>query len=222
MDAQIVAADTVPVQRFMLRASARCEKPEPLLKVFGAHMVQSSIPRNFKEGGRPTKWPGATRWDNPTSDPLFDQGALLRSIGYRTRGEDLEIFSPLKKAALLHYGGIVKPKKRFLVRPIVGPGALTLSQARTMKPRDFHGAFVLMDGPEGPGIYIKSTTQSMGISGRRRIQHARSVVRIFAFMESAKIPARPYVVFQSEDMALFGELLTKYIFTGDPRFQAAA
>lgn len=221
-------------------AERRALSLTPVLAALGRHMKTTSIPDNFAQGGRPEKWPASHRpaFGPETSDPLVDTGELMRGIGYKVEAGDLFVGagdggSKLRKAALLQYGsaglpgGVVKPKNsKWLAIPILGPGALTKSEARTMRARDFHGAFVLMKGPEGPGIYRKSTSSSSLLHGRRGGhgksggQKAKSVVRIFAFVDSVTIPARPYLLFQNEDVEKFLAMTTAYL-ADEPNWAAA-
>lgn len=217
-------------------SAARARDLRPVQDIFGKWMVTASIPENFKQRGRPTKWPAANRYGSATSDPLYETGGLLRSVSYVVKQGDLFLTSPLEKARLHNFGGTVVPKKGvFLVRPIVGPGALTITQARTMGPRDFPGAFVLMHGPFGPGVYIKGTqsvttyrhtrgkSRAKGNSGNLRASTTttKSVVRIFAFMKKAKVPKREFLMYQAEDVQRYGRAVVLYV-VGDQAWRNLA
>lgn len=206
---------------------------DPLLAL-GNWMVTSSVPRNFQAGGRPTRWATASRWGLPTADPLRDTGHLMRSVGYEVAGQMLTIgagnggelpYAPLQQWGSVGLpGGVVRPKKKFLAIPIVGPGALTVTQARTMGPKEFGGAFVLMQGPEGPGVYVKGTKHGQRLARGKRggfvSGREKTVVRIFAFARQVKVPARPFLIFHDEDTALFLAFVRAY-FAGDPNWRSA-
>lgn len=215
--------------------SARMRTVAPVLSALGVWMRTSSIPRNFQAGGRPKKWPQATRFGSPTADPLWDTGHLARSVGYEVAGESLWVGAGdegnLRYARLQQWGsaglpgGVVRPKKgKFLTLPIVGPGALSVTQARSMRAREFPGAFPLMHGPEGPGIYVKSVRKAGGRvrGGRGRFVSGRvkTVTRIFAFITKARVPDRPFLIFQDEDIALFDAMVRAY-YAGDPNWRSA-
>lgn len=94
---------------------------------------------------------------------------------------------------------------KFLAIPLSPP--LTTSERRTKRPRDFAGAFVLMHGPEGPGIYRKSVTssgQGRSSSGRYTAGRRKGVERIFALVRSVRIPKRPYLYWTREDLEAIG------------------
>lgn len=215
-------------------AASRAANLEPVLTAFGRYMKTTSIPDNFAHHGRPQKWPAAHRpaFGPETPDPLVSTGELIRSIGYTVTAEDLFVgagdgSSKMRRAPLLQYGGHVTPKSaKWLTIPIVGPGALTISEARTMRARDFPGAFVLMKGPEGPGIYRKSFSSSSLLHGKRGGhgksggQKTASVVRIFAFVRSVDVPARPYLLFQEEDLQKFSAMVQAYLLN-DPNWMKA-
>lgn len=206
----------------LAEAERRALDLTPVMDALGVHMVSYSVPTNFKEKGRPVKWPQAWRWGAPTGSPLVDTARMRGSVGYVASATDLVIGagrdSNLKYARLHQYGseglpgGVIKPvNSKFLVMPQVGPGRLTKDQARSMKPRDFKDAFILMEGPEGPGIYVNPKW------GQRR---SMEPVRIFAFLTKAKVPPRPFLLFQLYDIAYFGAMYVAYVM-GAPNWRSA-
>lgn len=215
--------------------SARLPDLSAPLREAGIYMATSSVPRNFQMGGRPNRWPGSTRWNAPAGDPLFDQGYLVRSIDYAADASSLTLGSPLLKSALLQYGtaempgGVLRPKSaRFLAIPQFGPGKLSKQQIRAgVRPRSFADAFVLMKGPEGPGLYRKSATvpndpfayarknrgsRATGVKLPKAPGMQKTVTRIFAFLTEVHIPARPFLLFQDEDADVISEFLLRYLF----------
>lgn len=213
---------------------SRLRSIRPVLSALGNWMVTSSVPRNFQVGGRPTKWAGSMRWGMPAADVLQDTRHLMRSVGFNVTSDDLILGAgnngELRHAAIHQFGsdglpgGVIRPKKKFLTIPIVGAGALTVTQARTMRAREFPGAFPLMNGPDGPGIYVKGTARGQRLARGRRggfvSGREKTVVRIFAFITHARIPARPYLVFQDEDVAYFLAMSRAYL-AGDPNWRGA-
>jgi phage gpG-like protein len=181
-------------------SAQRAADLSPVLNLFGGYMKSVSIPTNFTQHGRPDKWVPAKRWGVPTDDPLLDEGTLMRSMGYEAASAYLDIGagSNMPKAAILQYGGTIKPKKgKYLVRPIVGPGALTISEARTKKPRDIPGLFVLGDGAGGALGLFRS------VDGKP--------VMVYEFRAQTVIKERPYLLFQEEDVTWFVDMAQEYI-----------
>lgn len=215
--------------------SARLPDLSVPLREAGVYMATSSVPRNFQAGGRPDRWAQATRWNAPAGDPLFDQGYLVRSIDYTADASSLTLGSPLLKSALLQYGtaqmpgGVLRPKNaKFLAIPQYGEGKLSKQQIRAgVRPRSFADAFVLMKGPEGPGLYRKSgfkpndpfayarANRGSKLSGFKLPKAPgmqKTVTRIFAFLTEVTIPARPFLLFQDEDADVISEFLLRYLF----------
>jgi phage gpG-like protein len=210
VDAMVSGADAAAAAAYA--SAQRAANLSPVLTLFGGYMKTVSIPTNFTQHGRPKKWEMANRWGVPTDDPLLDEGTLLRSVGYEAASTYLDIgagsstLPSLRKAAVLQYGtaglpgGAIKPKKgKYLVRPIVGPGALTVSEARSAKPRDIPGLFVLSNAfGEALGLF-------------RVPSGGGEPVMVYAFMTESKIPERPYLLFQEEDVAWFVDMAQEYI-----------
>lgn len=170
----------------------------PVLRSFGAHMRDVSVPANFAAGGRPAPWPRAA-W-GLGEKTLLDTGGLMRSASFEVVAQNLFLVSKDPRAAAHQYGAVIVPRRaRYLVRPIVGPNALTRDQARGAKPRDFSNLFVLMRGPEGPGLYRRD---------------GREVHRVFAFMRSVTLPERPWLLYQDADVEVFVELTEAHLFAG--------
>lgn len=168
-----------------------------LLRAAGQYMVDTEVPRIFRQGGPPGQ-----AWAPPKmrkGRPLRDTGRLLASIAYRSNASDVRIGTPLAYAPAQQKGATIVPKagKKWLAIPLSPP--LSESQRQTARPRDFPGAFVLIWGPEGPGLYrkakgmaIASSVFSGGTSKRSR--KGKGVERIFAFVKSVKIRKRPFLV----------------------------
>lgn len=153
--------------------------------IAGHRMVNTEIPRTFREGG--PGWPPIT---HRSGRPLLDTGTLARSITYRADAREVAIGSNLRQAHLMNEGGVVTPTRaKFLTIPLSPP--LTSTQRRVAKPSDFPKAFVLMKGPEGPGIYRKK--------GRR-------IERIFAFARKVRIKARPFLRWTEANLASIARL----------------
>jgi len=163
---------------------------QKLLEIAGRHMVSTEVPRVFRENG-----PGWARPKYRRGEPLKDTGVLKNSIAYRVQGDDVRIGTPLVYARAQQEGATIRPVRRqWLAIPLSPP--LTTSERRTKTPRDFHGAFVLIHGPEGPGLYRKSgVARSVSLKTRRTSYRSGTlgIERIFAFVKSVEIKPRPFL-----------------------------
>jgi len=230
--------------------------PLPAAREFGIYMVTSSIPLNFREKGRPKPWVTASRWGEPTPSPLFDRGELIRSISYVAEatgdGVTLEIGSGLVKAPYLQFGtaglpgGVLRPvNAKFLALPVVRQGGLSKMQARTMRPRDYPGAFPLFHGGapgyEGPGIYAKTTfsvpdpfayarsrkggggkgSRAKGFRVPRAPKPKKGVVLLWRLVRQVRNPERPFVLFQPDDPQVFVLFLLREAFEAGPEARAS-
>lgn len=201
MNALSVAVEGATEARAMLNLAAdRMLDLRPLLNRFGRHMVTTSVPKNFRAKGRPDPWPTVTRFGADAS-PLRDTGRLLASVGFKSEITDLLLTATAKYARVPQYGATITPKRsKFLAIPVYP--ALSISEIHAGKgPRDFPGAFVLMDGPAGPGVYAKSA--SAGVKG---------VKKLFSLTRSVTIKPRPFLLFQTEDVKLFTGWFREFVF----------
>ena len=183
----------------------------------GRHMVTTEIPLIFREHG-----PG---WRNPkmrNGEPLLDSGHLRDSITFKATKDDLLIGTTLKYGGIHQRGGTIVPRKgKYLALPLSPP--LSPSEARTKGPRDFPGAFVLVKGPEGPGLYRKArglVTAHNRFSGgaskysrRSKLAGAVGIERIFAFMKSVRIPKREYLKWTTRALTALGRMRARMVGT---------
>lgn len=162
-----------------------------LLQAGGRHMVSEEIPTIFAEGG-----PG---WPPPkyrSGQALMDTGKLRDSISFRTTDRTLIVGTHTVYGGIHQRGGTITPGpgKKFLAIPLSPP--LTVSERRAGNPRAFPAAFVLMKGPEGPGIYRYSrVAKSVNLTSRKTSYQGKSrgIERIFALVRSVKVPKRQYL-----------------------------
>ena len=166
--------------RGKLKEAADRAKPSmkaALYRDAGGYMVNQVIPLRFRAHG--PGWAEVRRGGSP----LIDTGLLRNSNDWRVESDTLFIGNTRPQARLQNRGGTVVPKNaRFLALPLSPP--LSGTEARTKKPRDFAGAFVLMHGPSGPGLYRK-TGQYRG--------KVKGVERLFAFVKKVTIKKRPFL-----------------------------
>jgi hypothetical protein len=91
-------------------------------------------------------------------------------------------------------GATLIPKKKFLAIPLSPP--LSIDEARTAKTSDYPGSFVLIPGPEGPGIYRKSkVAKAVSLKNRKTVYEKGSsgIERIFALLKSVTIKPRRFM-----------------------------
>jgi phage gpG-like protein len=196
----------------------------PVLQRFGRYMKDISIPQNFRARGRPISWKPVRRFGQSGVDPLRDQGYLLNSVGFRVEGNDLVLGagnkSNLRYAKKQQEGGFILPKKKYLAIPCVPP--LSMSEARTTWAKDWKGKGTwIMRGPEGFGVYRKSKVQIGAILGGKKgpkaiyAKGSKGVEMIFRLVPKVFIRARPFLLFQKEDVAWFAKAAFAYIFSAD-------
>ncbi|MEO6323838.1 MAG: hypothetical protein ABIT01_19595 [Thermoanaerobaculia bacterium] len=172
--------------------AARAKDPKELLGIAGRYMVLTEIPLIFRSAIKGPPLGSFPRSFRAGGQLLRDTGRILASIAYLVTQELLRVGSPLVFTRIHNEGGVIRPTHgRFLCFALSPP--LTPSEARTKGPRDFPGAFPLIRGPEGPGIYRKTSIRIVG--SRKR---ARQIERIFAFSKVVRIPRRRFLYWRPE------------------------
>lgn len=177
------------LDRIRGRLGAAVDRTKPgtkkdLFRIGGEYMVNQKIPMRFRAHG--PGWPDVARGGSP----LIDTGSLRNANDWRVEGDTLVVGNTRPQARLMNRGGDIVPKNaRFLALPLSPP--LSRTEARTKRPRDFAGAFALMRGPEGPGVYRK-TGGWAGIPYARSFK-VRGIERIFAFARKVTIKKRPFL-----------------------------
>jgi len=108
--------------RDVRRLVGKLENPKPALIEIGAYM-QRSIQRNFKEGGRPRKWPRSVRAKMQGGQTLMDTGNLYSSINYDASSKSVAIGTNTLYAPIQHSGGVISAKRaKHLTYKIPGLG----------------------------------------------------------------------------------------------------
>lgn len=167
-----------------------------LFKDAGGYMVNTVIPMRFRVHG--PGWPSVRRGGSP----LIDTNLLRQSNDWRVEADKLLIGNTRPQARLQNRGGTVVPKNaQFLAIPQSPP--LSSTEARMAKPRSFAGAFVLMKGPSGPGLYRKTGAFRGKVHG---------IERIFAFVKSVTIKQRKFLYWGEPALAEIRARWTKRVF----------
>ncbi len=199
--------------------------PTGLYQRAGSIMVDTVIPMAFRNKGYPgVPWAPVIR-DGRDASPLRDTGALLESITFKATTKDLVVGAPatFKRAKLHQYGGTIVPTKaKWLAIPVAPP--LSPAERRAWKPRTVPGGFLLMKGPEGPGIYRLAAGQvtasnrfsrgSSKYNKSRRGDAGPHIERVFAFVKSVKITKRPFLMWSKDALTRIGLAWMRAIASG--------
>jgi phage gpG-like protein len=100
-----VTLDDAQVQGLIQRIEARTNDFSPLLNVMGDRMSKFSIPRNFREGGRPEKWKPSKRAAAKDGQTLINTGRLRSSITYAIGDRELRVGTNVVYARIHQLGG---------------------------------------------------------------------------------------------------------------------
>lgn len=200
------------------RMTDRGAERDVLLATAGAYKREEAM-ANVRNGPlTPVQaWPRLMR---AGARNLFDRARIYKSIGYRVGVNDVSIGTAVPYAGRHNDGAIVRPHGRWLAIPQSPPLRQSESHKETKEFRA-QGSFVLMRGPEGPGIYRKTTNQSVRrvtvVRGKRRnVKRTRpsGIERIFAFVKSTRLPKRRFLDWNMPSLAEITRRWTTYIATG--------
>lgn len=186
--------------RTLSALSARGRDATPVLRWFGEHMVNSSIPANFEAGGRPSRWAGSL-W-TPSGKKLMSShgmAGLGGTINYQAGDKTLVVGSHSPYARQRQLGGTIEAKGRAaLVVPLphVPEGM--------RRPRRWGDRLFKMTSKKGdPDTRGVLATEEHG-----------QIIPQFVLRRRVKQPARPFILFQDEDLTLIGHKLVGFVATG--------
>jgi len=201
---------TPPAGTTMKRLLAKADNLTPLMDRFGRYMVPGAILSHWP------KSPPVTRFGQ-SATPLQDTGRLRDSIRAIPSARDLVLRSDMPQAKLLQgredgRDTIVRPvTAKWLTLPIYP--ALSISEIHAHRsPRAYSDLFVMMHGPEGPGLYRALTA---GMRSRRgsTVNRDRSGVRVqmvFRFVKEVSIHARRFLFFSDGDRVVLRKMAAEY------------
>jgi len=179
--------NTEKVKRELQKVAKRGSDARKPLKVIGLYMMRS-IAKNFAEGGRPEKWQQSLSAKLTGKRTLIQSAQLKNSITFKATTRKLSIGTNKIYAKVQQFGGTIKPKsKKALTVPIH-------ADAVGMRASDFQNTFV-----------------KKGIIFMKRGENA---VPLFALKKSVKIPARPFLLFQQEDVDFINKRLGQWFLEG--------
>ena len=169
-----------------------------VLEDIGERMVEFSIPENFRQGGRPNRWPGSA-WSH--ADLMQDSSRLLNSVVYSVEGGRLVVGTNAAYAAQRHFGGEIKPTKaKALAVPLPGiPSSMR-------RPR--HWGDRLQFAPTQKG-----DSDSRGILGEA---DGDLFIPRFALRARVEQPPRPFLLFQDDDIAYAERIVAAFVLAEDP------
>jgi len=162
---------------------ARVDDLRPVLAQFGIHMIRS-VEQTFQAGGRPTAWPPSIRAMTKGGKTLIKTARLKDSIVAAVTGpRTLSVGTNVKYAAVhqLGFSGTVQIPEHL----------------RRVKTRN---------------VYQVKTAQTVSgrkIRSRRKIASGFTVVK--AHPAHMRIPARPYLVAQAEDMEILQGMMERHL-----------
>lgn len=122
--------------------------------------------------------------------PLRDTGRLMASVQAVATGNVMTVGTNLKQAALQHRGGAVVPvRASFLAIP------LTAAAARAGSPRRFPGElFPRVNKERTRGVLLDDACEPQ-----------------FALTKKVEVPARPFVGYSAETLALIAETVAEAV-----------
>lgn len=174
----------------VIGAAQRARDISPVLEGLGDRMVEHSIPQTFRVGGRPQRWPGTRRG----GELQRDTGRLLNSIEWERTGRTLKVGTNLRYAQQRHEGGTIKAGPKLLAVP--------LEAGSRRRPRHFKLRFLPLKRPgNAVGLLVDTSKRNQG--------RAR-----FVLMRQVTQPARPFLLFQAEDIAWTEREMVRHV-TGE-------
>ncbi len=107
MTAVKIDVESKAVKKRIKSLSRNLKNVHQPLEECGLVLVRS-ITKNFKIGGRPTKWKPSKRATQTGGKTLIKTARLLRSITKKVIGKVLYVGTNVKYAAIHHFGGKIK------------------------------------------------------------------------------------------------------------------
>lgn len=176
------------IQGMLSRMKARTMDLTPVMAAFGGYMGRS-IMKNFQQGGRPRPWIPSKRVSlGGKGKTLMDKGILKSSIAYVAGPRSVAIGTSVPYARIHQLGG---PEKDTLIR---AKGARPLAIKRW-------GSTLIEISPK--------TGRALTRKGKPGIIFRREVT-----LKKGAIPARPFLLFQDEDISYLHRRIRAYVTGG--------
>lgn len=185
------------VQKLFDKMIANGQNLRPVLRSIGRLGVES-VKENFDAGGRPKRWKKSARAKKQGGQTLQDDGKLKGSITSRVGATKVAIGTTDIRADVHHSGKTIKPRsKKFLTIPTEFAKHKGSGKVKGTA-RDFEDTFI-KKGKTGKGLWIFQN------------QPDGKILPIFKLVKRVKMPARPFMLLQKEDLTEIKKLLTKHI-----------
>ena len=171
------------------------KNPLPANQV-AAEIMLRSIRKNFRDGGRPTRWKPSRRAESGHKTLVGPTRSLMTGINKRVTKKTVSVGLKDKRARLLNYGGKVVPKNaKYLTIPV---GLTANEKRRGLTARDFENTF-FHESKNGKLFLM----QNMGKGEKPRV--------LFLLVKSMIMPARPFILFQKQDIVLISKEYARHI-----------
>ena len=171
------------------RAFARLADPSEVLADFGEYKrrrIVLSMPR----------MPRLQR-SSPGVPPARRTGLLSQRITWAVAGPRLDVGTNDERAAMLHFGGTIRPRTAKALAVPIHP------DAQGKRPRDFADLdFIPRKGSGRPPLLVRKVF-------RGKSDTLRKMDVMFVLLKSVKLPARPFLVWNPEDETYLGKSLQK-------------
>jgi len=185
-------------------------KPRALV---GEEMLRRTEQRFARETGPDGKpWKKSRRTSREGGQTLSDTGTLRSRNAYDIRGDDLDLYSWDKRARVHQLGLTIKPKDghEFLTIPLRAPGddfEDVTKRGRHRKGRDGRKAQHYGKDAEGRG-----ETWVARVRGKLFIFQStgHGVRALFLLVRSVTLPARPFLGFNDDDLAMVLAIFSSY------------
>jgi len=194
--ATIMEIDDRDLRKQLGALLARGQDMKPALREIGEDWV-TSVKANLSAGGRPRKWPKTSAGD---TSRLIRTRRLYRSFTARASSDDVMVGTKVRYARLMHFGGVVRPRRsRYLAIPI--------GQRRELQA----GARAFIRRQPKGSIFMTFKSGGRGTIFRRG---ANGVEAVFALRRKVKLPPRPFLMAQRQDIANFHRILGRHLLGG--------
>ena len=170
------------------------------MDVIGYNMLRS-VAKTFQAGGRPNLWGASRRAANEGGRTLMLTGRLRNSIAFTSEQFRVVIGTNLRYARIQQEGGTITGKGgKMLAIPLTREARRLAVGVRSL--REIEGLqFIPRKGK--PPILAR-VVKARGKRGER-------IEPLFVLMKSVKIPARPFLVVQDDDLKMIEKVIQRHI-----------
>jgi phage gpG-like protein len=184
-------------------SAADTRKPRALVGEEMLHRTEQRFARGEAPDG--SRWKRSRRAEVGSGQTLSDTGTLKSRIAYDVRGDDLDLYSWDKRARVHQLGLTITPKDGhdYLTIPLRAEGGNYASaETPTIRRKGRDGRKAKHYGPDADGA---GRTWIARVHGKLYIFQAtgpHSVRALFLLVRSVTLPARPFLGFNEDDLAM--------------------